>query len=178
MKFFLSLVAGLIGLTAAAPSPQVPTTGNIIRPSVRSQYYVSTGQIVYNTTVGLIQKTGTSSDITTLLTITIPAAAAGKVGNYHYALDSTAIITGSGQIDIFTSLKPAVASASTWPPGNQRNTEVGRIQAIKGGTATWIFGNPTFTIPAAGTYGYELVGVNTLDLVSYPAANNGIWISY
>jgi hypothetical protein len=174
----ISLVVGLIGLTTAAPSPQVPTTGNIIHPSVRSQYYVSTGQIVYNTSLGLIQKTGTSSDITTLLTITIPAAAAGLTGTFHFALDSASIVTGSGQIDIFTSLKPAVSSTSAWPPGNQRNIEIGRIHAVKGGTATWIFGSATFTIPAAGTYGYELVGVNSADLVSYSGSNNGIWISY
>lgn len=175
---FLSLVLGILSLTAAAPLPQVPTTGNIIAPSVRSQYYVSTGQIVYNTGLGLVQKTGTASDITTLVTITIPAAAAGKTGTFHFALDSASTVTGSGQIDIFTSLKPATASASTWPPGNQRNIQVGRIQAVKGGTATWVFGSATFTIPAAGTYGYELVGVNSVDLVSYKGANNGIWISY
>jgi hypothetical protein len=175
---FLILFAGLISLSRATPFPQVPTTGKVITPSVRSQYYVSTGQIVYNTGLALVQKTGASSDITTLLTVKVPPAAAGKTGTFHFALDKSAIVTGSGQIDVFTSLIPATSSTTSWPPGNQRNIQVGRIQVVKGGTATWVFGSATFTIPATGTYGYELVGVNSVDLVSFSGTNNGIWISY
>jgi hypothetical protein len=175
---FLFLYAGLVSLSTVSAFPQVPTTGKVITPSILSQYYVSTGQIVYNTKFALVQKTGTTSDITTLFTLKFPAAATGKTGTFHFALDNSAIVTGSGQIDVFTSLNPAISSTTSWPPGNQRNNQVGRIQVVKGGTATWVFGSATFTIPAAGTYVYELVGVNSIDLISFSGTNNGIWVSY
>jgi hypothetical protein len=173
---FLFFFTGLLSLSAATPSPQVPSP--IIRPSALSLYYVSTGRIIYNTGFTLVQKTGTTSDITTLLTVKFPPAAAGRTGTIHFAVDNSAAITGSGQIDIFTTLQPATSSTSSWPPGNQRNNQVGRIQVVKNGIATWVFGSATFTIPAAGTYGYELVGVNDVDRVSFSGANNGFWISY
>jgi hypothetical protein len=175
---FLAIVAGLVSLSAAAPSPQVPNRGKNVTPFVYSQYYVSTGDIVYDTDRTLVRKTGVDSDITTLLTVYFPPAAAGKTGTFHFALDDSAFVTGSGQIDIFTSLNPATSSTLSWPPGSQRNTQVGRIQVVVDDTATWIFGSATFTIPEAGTYGYELVGVNDADLVSFSGSNNGIWIHY
>jgi hypothetical protein len=145
---------------------------------------VSTGQINYNTGVGLISKDGMTSDVTTLLTINIPAAAAGKTGVFHFALDNSPYtrVTDSGLVDLFSSLQPATGSTSGWPPGNQRNNHLGRFQAVKGGAATWVAGFPTaaqgFILPAAGSYGFELVGVYDKDLVSYSGSNNGIWISY
>jgi hypothetical protein len=181
---FLSIALGFAALSSCAPVPQVPSGANIIRPSVRSQYSVSTGKISYNTGIGLISKTGTGSDITTLITITIPAAAAGKQGVFNFALDNTAATTvsGSGLLDLYSSLKPATGSADTWPPGNQRNIQLGRLKISKGAAATWVAALPTtaqhFTLPAAGTYGYELVGVYDRDLVQYSGANNGIWISW
>jgi hypothetical protein len=178
----LSIVAGLVSLAIAAPTPepQVPTSGNIIHPAVRSQYYVSSGRIVYNTGVGLISKNSSSSDITTLLTINVPAAAAGRTGTFNFALDNAAATTvsGSGLLDIFSSLQPATASAASWPPGNQRNNQIGRFKVVKNAAATSVFGSTTFTIPAAGSYGYELVGVYDSDLISYSGSNNGFWISY
>jgi hypothetical protein len=184
-KFIMKFPSIVLGLAALAASTPVPTGPTIITPTVRSQYYVSTGKISYNTGVGLISKTGgTASDITTLLTFTIPAAAVGKTGVFNFALNNAAstTVSGSAMLDLFSSLQPATASTNTWPPGNQRNIQLGRLQVAKGATATWVPGFPTagqgFTITAAGTYGYELVGVYDIDLVSFTGANNGIWISY
>jgi hypothetical protein len=183
MKFH-SIILGLAALATSTPIPQVPSGTNIIHPSVRSQYSVSTGEIVYNTGIGLVSKTGSGSDTTTLLTIDIPAAAAGKTGVFNFALDNDAstTVSGSGLIDLYSSLQPATGSTNTWPPGNQRNNQLGRLRISKGASATWDPGFPTagqgFTIPAAGSYGYELVGVYDGDHVQYSGANNGIWISW
>ena len=179
----LSVVFGLVSLAVATPLPDAATGSNIIRPSVRSQYYVSSGRINYNTGFGYISKNQMTSDVTTLLTINIPPAAAGKTGMFHFALDNAAstTVTGSGLLDLFSSLQPATGPTTSWPPGNQRNNQLGRLQVAKGTTATWVPGFPTaaqsFTLPAAGSYGFELVGVYDKDLVSY-SGSNGIWISY
>jgi hypothetical protein len=175
-----SLIA--VAVAAPAPAPQVPTGPNIIKPSVRSQYYVSTGAISYNTGVGLVSKNGRTSDITTLITINIPAAAVGKPVKFNFALDSATTVTGSGLLDLFSSLQPATASTSTWGPGNQRNIQLGRLHVTKGAAATWVAGFPTasqsYVFNAAGNYGFELVGVYDQDVVSWSGANNGLWISY
>jgi hypothetical protein len=186
---FLSTVSGLLSLITVAvaaptPAPQVPTGPNIIRPSVRSQYYVSTGAISYNTGVGLVSKNGRTGDITTLITINIPAAAVGKPVKFNFALDTAAAttVTGSGLLDLFSSLQPATASTSSWGPGNQRNVQLGRLSVSKGAAATWVAGFPTasqsYVFNAAGAYGFELVGVYDQDVVSWSGSNNGLWISY
>jgi hypothetical protein len=176
-----SIFAALISVVAAIPFLQLQSGPNILTPTHQSQYYVSTGKIDYNTGVGLISKDGLTSDITTLLTFTFPAAAVGKTAVVHFALDfaGSTKVTGTGQLDLFSSIQPATASTLTWPPGNQRNNYLGRFQAAKGATATWLSGSPvTFTITTAGNFGYELVGVGDKDLVAYSSNNNGIWISY
>jgi hypothetical protein len=47
---FLSIIAGLVSIALATqtPIPQVPTSGNLIHPSVRSQYYVSSRARVFS----------------------------------------------------------------------------------------------------------------------------------
>jgi hypothetical protein len=183
MKLF-SVLAGLLSLTAASPLPQVPAGANIITPVVSSQYDVSTGEIVYDTGLGLICKATGNSDVTTLFTFNVTAAACGKTGVFGFALDNAATTTVSGNqlLDLFSSLNPATASEDSWPPGNQRDNHLGRLNVVQDGAATWVDGFPVagqgFTISAAGTYGYELVGVGDADLVSYASANNGIWISW
>ena len=127
MKF--SLVSSLItfvGLVAAAPAPvpQIPASGNVIRATTRSQYSVWTGAINYNTTTGRIFKDGRTTDITTLLTFTYPAASAGRTCTFHLYLDTASTLTGTRTFDVFSSLYPAARSTTTWPPGNGRNQQL------------------------------------------------------
>ena len=185
MKAFFATTAllGLFGLVSAAPAPvpQIPASGNVVKPSVRSQYAVSAGAISYNTGVGKIFKSGRSTDITTLLTFDFPAAAAGKTCTFHFYAESTVTVTGSGQFQLYTSLAPPTGSTTTWPPGNRRNNHVGTLRVVKPGEATWVDGNPvtakSFPCPT-GTVGYELVGVYDNDDIAWSGSGSGTYFTY
>ena len=87
---------------------------------------------------------------------------AGKICTVHFYLDCAAILTEKNQFDIFSSLAPATASKSSWPPGNQRNNHLARVTAIKPGEATYVTGflavARSYPCPAANIVaGYELV---------------------
>src|SRR6185436_8143444 len=149
---------------------------NTIRPSVMSQYNVWTGAIYYNTGVGSIVKGNGSPDITTLLTFDFPSTSVGRTCQFHIYTDSTASISGTAQLDLFSSLAPATQSTSTWPPGNQRDQQLGRLQVVQTGEATYVAGQPitaqSFPCPS-NTKGFELVGVGDVDLVQWSNAGLG-----
>jgi hypothetical protein len=180
---FRDLIAFLfvISLGACIPLPAVPTGANVVRPTTRSQFEVWTGAIRFDTGVGKIFKDGRSTDVTTLVTFDFPAAAAGKTCAFHFFLDSTAIVSGSGQFDVFSSLAPATANAASWPPGNQRNQYLGRLQVSKQSEATWVDGIPqtikSFPCPT-GTWAGEFVGVGDQDDIEWSGTGSSSYFTF
>jgi hypothetical protein len=167
MKFTTTTVLAIVGLAAAAPSPQAPFLVNKILPSVVSHYEVWTGAIKFNTGTGKVFKNGQTTDITTLLTFTYPAASVGKTCSINLALGPASIQTGAKQIDIFSSLAPAPGPRSSWGPGNGRNNHLGRISVNKPGLGVYLAGFPvagqSFPCPAAGTkVGFEFVSTDDM----------------
>jgi hypothetical protein len=182
MKSF-SIIIGLLGLVAGAPAPQIPSSGAVITPVAQSQYDTWTGAIRYQSAAGKIFKNGKVTDTTTLLTFTYPAASAGKSCTFHFYLPSTGTLSGTGQFDLFSSLAPATKSTSSWPPGNQRNIQLARLQAVTPGEATYVAGFPLtgqkYPCPASGTTaGYELVGVGDTDDIEWTGSSAGAYITY
>jgi hypothetical protein len=176
--------AAILGLTSALPSPQrFPTGANIILPTVISQYEVSTGAVHYNTPSGKIFKDGKTTDITTLLTFDMPASAQGMTCEFHFYLDASSTLSGSGQFDVFTSLAPATTDTTTWPQGNQRDQNVGRMAAYIPGEASWEDGFPqlwkSFPCPYGVQQGAELVGTGDSDDIEWLSGNTaGAYIKY
>jgi ubiquitin 3 binding protein But2-like protein len=177
----LATTFSLLILAHASPVPNIPTGPNIVPPTTLSQYSVSTGAINFNTPNGEIFKNGKSSDITTLVTFNLPAASQGHTCVFHFNLDPTATLTGSGLFDVFTSLQPATQSTTTWPPGNKRNNQVARMQAVLPGEATYVSGFPnavqSFPCPS-GVWPIELVGVFDTDDIQWSGSVAGPYISW
>jgi hypothetical protein len=185
MKFFLSIVAlASLAASSPAPIPQIPATGNILLPTVVSQYDVWTGAIRYATGAGKIFKNGKTTDTTTLLTFNGTSATAGRTCAFQLYLASTSTLTGAANFDVFSSLKPATKSASTWPPGNQRNIQLGRLKAALGAQATVLAGYPTavsgFACPAAGVAaGFEFVPTDDVtDIEWTQSASVGAYLTW
>jgi Ubiquitin 3 binding protein But2 C-terminal domain len=177
-------VMSLLTLSAAVPAPlpqSFPTGSNIVKPSVRSQYEVWTGAILFNTGAGKIFKDGQTTDITTLVTFDFPVASQGKTCEFHFFLDSVATLSGSGLFDVFTSLAPAVQDTTSWPPGNQRNEQVARLSAVQPGEATYVDGFPntiqSFPCPV-GTWAAEFVGVYDVDDIEWSGSGAGSYFEY
>jgi hypothetical protein len=188
-KTLLSL-ATLAATALAAPLENLearaaPPTGNTFAPSSISTYNVGTGAITCAPAGGLISKSNTNGgqDRSTLVTVTYPPAVAGKKCALYFYLDPSAGLGGSQKIDVFTSLNPAPGCTSSWPPGNQRNNQLGRLNA-KYGWADWEWTSSTYMTSftdckAPGTIeGFELVGVYDTDYVSWNPAVAGVRIAY
>jgi hypothetical protein len=185
-----SSLATLLSFTAAAPVSQSSTNNtsspfsqpNIIRPSARSQYDVWTGAINYNTPTGKIFKNGQTTDVTTLLTFDYPAATTGLQCEFHFYLDPTATLSGTGAFDVFSSLAPATESTTGWPPGNLRDQDLGRMQAVLPGEAVFLagYGNEAqlFDCPSMVTVGMELVPTGDVDDIEWVGALAGAYILY
>jgi len=152
MKFSTTLLT-LVTSALAAPSPNHAIPTYAIRPSYLSQYAVWSGAITFNTGMGQMTKTQTSSDITTLLEFMIPDTAVGKMCTMHLALDDTSTVTGTMDFQVFSSLYPAAASTTGWGPGNGRDQYLGYMTAMKGAAATTL----SFKCPSAGSHGWEFV---------------------
>jgi len=196
MLFTTFALASLVAFTSAAPTPapveasiekRFPYAAHLIVPSAISQYSVSTGAIDYDAPFGLVRKTGDwNSDVTTLVTFTIPAAAAGATCSLHFWLDNadaTASVSGTGLVDLFSSLQPAPEhDVPAWgPPGNQRNLPLGRWIVKKGQEAKFSTDVPnkaTFPCPKAGKYGYELVGAGDKIEVKWGKTLSGPYITW
>jgi hypothetical protein len=189
MKFTAATLLSIAGLATAAPAPVANGQGGggpavSFSPGVVSQYSVWSGAIKYNTGVGKVFKNGQTTDISTLLTFTYPAASAGKTCSINLYLDSASTQTGAKEIDIFSSLAPAPGPRSSWGPGNQRNNHLGRIKITKPGSGVYESGYPktgaSYPCPAPGTKaGYEFVATDdTTNTVWTQAAGVGAYISY
>jgi hypothetical protein len=167
-----------------APEQSNTPTANIIRPSTLSQYDVWTGAVHYKSAEGKIFKDGHSTDVTTLLTFTFPAASAGKTCSFHFnpSADPAATVSGTAQFDVYTSQAPATANSASWPSGNLRDHHLGRMTAKSKGEATWVDGFPkfgqAFPCPAGETYGAELVGAGDIDHIQWLASADVAYISY
>jgi hypothetical protein len=179
MKFTAAIAAAILAATSslAAPAPfQKPSTATTLYPTVTSLYNVWTGAVTFNVPRGLVQKTGTSADITTLVRFDIPPSWANRKCQLVFTLGPNDSATGSQRADVFTSLAPATASTTTWPNGNLRDQDVGRLVAVVGGTATFeqaFNGAPQFDCPAGQALGGELVGVYDVDQISWDILTGG-----
>lgn len=170
----------LLSLAAAGP---ISGTSGTIKPTVISQYHVSTGAIDFNTGSGKVFKDGRSSDITTLATFRIPQAARGATCQLHFAANSAATVSGTSKFDVFTSQASASTSTKSWPHGNLRDHYVGRFQAIPGGGearpgADGISTVVSFACPAGQVLAGELVGVGDKDDIEWTLAQGGPFITY
>ena len=167
-------------------SGQVPLVPDIhvdtVLPTTISQYTVNTGAISFNTPNGVIFKNnGQSSDITTLITFDFTPVPQGQTCTFHFSLDPSAALSGSGLFDVFTSLAPATHSTAGFPPGNQRNQQVARMQAVLPGEATYVSGFPntiqSFPCPS-GVWPIELVGVFDVDNIQWLGSASGPYVSW
>ena len=186
----VSLFAATLSFAAAAPVAQSSGGNNgspfgqpnVIRPTVRSQYDVWTGAVHYNTTNGKIFKNGQITDVTTLLTFTFPAATNGQSCEFHFYLDPTATVSGTGTFDVFSSLAPATQSTTSWPNGNLRDQYGGRMQASLPGEAVFLDGYGTtaqlFECPSDTVYGVELVPTGDVDDIEWVGHLAGAYILY
>lgn len=186
----VSLFAAILAFTSAAPVAQSGSGNNgspfgqpnVIRPVARSQYDVWTGAVHYNTTNGKIFKNGKTTDVTTLLTFNFPAATNGQLCEFHFYLDSTATVSGTGTFDVFSSLAPATQSTTGWPNGNLRDQYGGRMQANKPGEAVFLAGYGTdaqlFDCPSSNGYGVELVPTGDVDDIEWVGSLAGAYILY
>ncbi|WYZ41386.1 hypothetical protein EsH8_V_000281 [Colletotrichum jinshuiense] len=185
-----TVLAALLAATSAIASPVES------RQAAPATYFTPSAIFTYNTRNGAItpsyggvvakSTSNQGNDLTALLTFTYPQAAAGKKCQFYFYLDGpTSSVSGSGKLDVFTSLQPAPAGGSPgWGPGNQRNVNIGRISVVSGGYATWDATYGAYlTAPtdckAAGTVeGLELVGVYDNDYVSWNPQVSGPRIAY
>jgi hypothetical protein len=180
-----AFVGAAASVLAAPLEARTGSPGNYFTPSAIYNYDVGTGAIQCTST-GLISKSTSNNghDITTLVTFTYPAAAENHKCQFFFYLDSTASLSGSKKIDVFTSLAPAPGCTTGWGPGNQRNVNIGRISAELNNYATWDATYGAYlTAPsdckAPGTQeGFELVGVYDNDYVSWNPTVAGARIVY
>jgi len=183
MKTISTILSLLVANAIAAPAAdqlrhQKRLAQEIIPYSVASTYYVSTGAIQYDVHEGHIFKDGVGSDESTLLTFVIPDLYLDHTCAFNVIFDGmTDYASGSRQFDIFTSLKPALSNATTWPPGNQRDNYYGRMMVDTiPGSAVFVDGitatASSFPCPI-GTWGAELVGVGDVDSIFWGSASTG-----
>ncbi|KAF2421841.1 hypothetical protein EJ08DRAFT_653324 [Tothia fuscella] len=168
MKSFTAIISVLIATAAAAPTPstngarQAPVS---IKPIRMSTYFGSTGAVRLSTE-GHIQRFSGQSDQSTLLTFDIPKIYEEKDCAFALTLDgANDFASGSKQLDIFTSIKPATADAASWPSGNLRDQAGGRMRFygdVQPGAASYVndIAHPasSFKCPS-GVFGGELVPV-------------------
>jgi hypothetical protein len=147
----------------AAPSSKREVPPATIDP-ILSQYNVATGAVTYNTGVGLIKKQyGNTPDTTTLMSFEFPASTAGYKCEILFPLDSASTATGSRRAQVFSSLKPATETTTTWPDGNLRDQHLGDLYFTAPGGADWEetygpYAPGVFPCPAGYKLGGECVG--------------------
>jgi hypothetical protein len=173
-----ALAASAVGAPVEARGP----VGQYFTPSAIYNYDVGTGAIDCHPAGGLISKATNNGghDITTLVTFTYPPESANKQCALSFYLDPTATLTGSSKIDVFTSLNPAPGCTTGWGPGNLRNNELGRWNAVIGGYATWDWTSSSYLTapvpckPVGTVEAFELVGVWDTNEVAWNPAVAGI----
>lgn len=98
-------------------------------------------------------------------------------------------MTATAQIDIFTTSAPApyTCPIASWPPGNQRDQHLGRMEVVSSGGRTWgVWGERAsgfLTRPTAceafgaGRRGFEVVGVGEEVLVRW-SGEGGLGVGF
>ncbi|KAK7414043.1 hypothetical protein QQX98_007075 [Neonectria punicea] len=182
---FKTLLAAVFATASVLAAPLESRAAPYFTPSALWKYNVRNGAIS-STSRGVVSKSDTNNgnDITALITFTYPSASAGKQCQFAFYLNNGATLTGSGKLDLYTSLSPAPGSTTGWGPGNGRNNHLGRLSAALGKTATW---DATYSAyltkktpcKAPGTKeGFELVGVYDNDYISWNPSFAGPRILY
>lgn len=188
--------SGLVPNAPAAPAstysspPIVPYAQPIatVFPDFTSQYNSKTGAVDFHTASGLVSRSTNNggADITTLVTFTLGNEYKSNTCQLVFDLESpSSSVSGSQKAQLFTSLAPATADSSSWPSGNLRNQNLGAIDVVAHGRATWQAGsgpgataNGYFPCSAitGQIYGGEIVPQGDNVQISWPAGHDGVKI--
>jgi hypothetical protein len=171
-----------------APAPYAGAAIATILPDYTSQYTSSTGAIDFHTPRGYVSRSpyNHGADKSTLVTFQLPAQYAANQCQVVFDLtEASAALSGTGKVQIFTSLAPATASSASWPSGNLRDQNLGAMTLVKGGRGLWEAGsgpgattNGVFPCKdiAGKIYGGEIVPVGDVDEISWAAGMDGVKI--
>jgi hypothetical protein len=157
-------------------------------PDFTSQYNSKTGAVDFHTSTGLVSRSTSNggADITTLVTFTLDSQYASNQCQLVFDLTNPgSSVSGSSKAQLFTSLAPATADSSSWPSGNLRNQNLGAIDVVAHGRATWQQGSgPGATADGffpcnaitGHIYGGEIVPQGDNVQISWPAGQDGVKI--
>jgi hypothetical protein len=179
--------------SAAPPAytgPVVPYAQPVatVFPDFTSQYNSKTGAVDFHTATGLVSRSTNSggADITTLVTFTLSPEYSSNMCQLVFDLETpTSQVSGSKKAQLFTSLAPAYADSDSWPSGNLRNQNLGTIDVVAHGRASWEAGsgpgataNGYFPCSAitGQIYGGEIVPQGDNVEISWPAGQDGVKI--
>ena len=195
----------VLSLASAAPASleaRFPTSrgNNVLPPSAISIYHSSNGAIDYGVRRSEVScKDWNGRDNSTLVTFDINGRTLPKKCNLRSCLEpntqssnpgSGHSVSGTGLIDIFSSLQPTPVGGSKGRggPGNQRNDYLCRVKvqnqdaAIDASVPSQLEGT---NCPKAGDWniknglvGYELVPVGGADRVQWDAAVSGLYLKW
>ncbi|KEF61955.1 uncharacterized protein A1O9_03527 [Exophiala aquamarina CBS 119918] len=176
--------------TTYSSPPVVPYAQPIatVFPDFTSQYNSKTGAVDFHTASGLVSRSTNNggADITTLVTFTLGEQYKSNTCQLVFDLVSpSSSVSGSAKAQLFTSLAPATADSSSWPSGNLRNQNLGAIDVVAHGRATWQAGSgPGATadgvFPCSAItgqiYGGEIVPQGDNVQIQWPAGHDGVKI--
>jgi hypothetical protein len=192
----------LLSLASAAPAAieaRFPR-GNVLPPSSISIYHGSNGAIDPSVARGEVSRNNWDGrDNSTLVTFDLNGKTLPDRCFLRFWLEpgtagsptSGSFWSGTGLIDVFSSLQPAPKEGSKgWGgPGNQRNNPLGRMKVNYNGDATVLDFAPNqlsaFQCPKIGDWnvknglvGYELVPVGDQDRIQWDNAVSGLYLNY
>ncbi|KAF9694186.1 hypothetical protein EKO04_007900 [Ascochyta lentis] len=199
----LSALASLASLASAAPAvleERLPR-GNVLPPSAISIYHVFDGAIDYGVARGEVSRSNWDGrDNSTLVTFDLNGKSLPENCFLRFWLEpstqpssptSGSFWSGTGLIDVFSSLQPAPKEVSKgWGgPGNQRNNPLGRLKVNYDSDATVLDFAPNqlsgFKCPKVGDWnvknglvGYELVPVGDQDRVQWDGNVGGLYLNW
>jgi len=183
--------------TTVTPAPPASTGPSVvpyaqpvatIYPDFTSQYNSKTGAVDFHTTRGLVSRSPTNggADITTLVTFVLGNQYKSNTCQLVFDLEApSSKVSGSHSAQLYTSLAPAGADSETWPSGNLRNQNLGAIDIVPHGRASWEAGsgpgataNGFFPCSAitGQIYGGEIVPQGDAVEISWPAGQDGVKI--
>jgi len=186
-----SAPAAVPATTSSTSSPPIVPYAQPIAtvfPDFTSQYNSKTGAVDFHTAAGLVSRSTSNggADITTLVTFTLDKQYAANQCQLVFDLESaSSSVSGSAKAQLFTSLAPATADSASWPSGNLRNQNLGAIDVVAHGRATWQAGsgpgataNGFFPCSAitGQIYGGEIVPQGDNVQISWPAGHDGVKI--
>lgn len=183
--------------TTAASAPAAYTSPPVVPyaqpvatvyPDFTSQYNSKTGAVDFHTPYGLVSRSPTNggADISTLVTFTLGNEYKSNNCQLVFDLESpSSKASGSQSAQLYTSLAPAYTDSESWPSGNLRNQNLGAIDVVAHGRATWEAGsgpgataNGFFPCSAitGQIYGGEIVSQGDAVEISWPAGQDGVKI--